>query len=140
MALEPVRYINIKGDEGVSYDGVSLGETMIRFDPMDVPTSRARIFRVSQGGGETNVACGLSYAFGFRTAVLTAFVDDNFGRNIENQLKEMGVDTSQIIWWNTRNTGGPYSTDDKGAVMNGINATYNGAGVLPSVMRQLLWL
>ena len=53
--------------------------------------------RVFQGGGETNVACGLAYTFGLRTAVITALVDDDIGKNIRNQLREAGVDLSQII-------------------------------------------
>ena len=52
-----------------------LGEVMLRLDPGDIPTDRAQSpLRVFQGGGETNVACGLAYTFGLRTAVLTALV------------------------------------------------------------------
>ncbi|HEX40730.1 MAG TPA: sugar kinase, partial [Phycisphaerales bacterium] len=102
-------------------------------DPRDVPTARVRdAIRVSQGGGETNIACGLAYTFGLRSAVLTALVDDPVGENIRNQMREAGVDTSRIIWWNTSSDGGPHSTDQKGTVCNGINFTYNGSGVLPS--------
>jgi 2-dehydro-3-deoxygluconokinase len=105
---------------------------MLRVDPFDVPTARARLFRVSQGGGETNVACGMAYTFGLRTAVLTALVDDTIGLNIRNQLREAGVDTSKIIWFNTQNDGSQYSTDQKGALMNGLNFTFNGKGIIPS--------
>jgi len=130
---EIVNYQSIKPANLCRYDGMSLGEVMLRLDPRDVPTARVRDnIRVSQGGGETNVACGLAYTFGLRTAVLTALVNDPIGENIRNQIREAGVDTSKIIWWNTDNDGGKHSTDKKGTVCNGINFTYNGAGVLPS--------
>ncbi|MCF6270444.1 MAG: sugar kinase [Melioribacteraceae bacterium] len=127
-----VKYNEIKSAESCKYDGMSLGEVMLRIDPYDVPTARARQLRVSQGGGETNVACGLSYTFGLRSTVLTALVDDNIGLNIRNQMREVGVDTSNIIWFNTNNDGSAHSTDQKGGLTNGINFTYNGKGVIPS--------
>lgn len=130
---EIVKYTNIGPADKCRYDNVSLGEVMLRLDPRDVPTARVRDnIRVSQGGGETNVACGLAYTFGLRTALLTALVDDPVGENIKNQLRELGIDISKIIWWNTKNDGTKYSTDGKGTVCNGINLTYNGRGVLPS--------
>jgi len=113
------------------YDAIALGEVMIRIDPMDVPTARARYAKIWHGGGETNVAEGLSSCFGFRTAVITALVDDGIGRNIENQMREAGVDTSLIIWFSTKGKG-KYSTDEKGTLMNGINFTFAGKGVIPS--------
>ncbi len=116
----------------VKYDLVSLGEVMMRFDPGDIPTARARNARIWHGGGETNVAEGAASAFGLRGAVVTALVDDGIGRNIEHQLKEAGVDTTNIIWFN--NTGkGQFCTDGKGTLHNGINFTWKGKGVLPSV-------
>ncbi len=117
---------------GDGFDAVALGEVMMRIDPGDVPTRRARFARIWHGGGETNVAEGLSACFGLRTAVITALVDDGIGRNIENQLREAGVDTSHIIWFDT---GGRsrFSTDAKGTLHNGINFTWSGKGVLPSV-------
>jgi 2-dehydro-3-deoxygluconokinase len=128
-----VDYQSIKPADKCRYDGVSLGEVMLRLDPRDVPTARVRDnIRISQGGGETNVSCGLAYTFGLRTAVLTALIDDPIGENIRNQMREAGVDTSRIIWWNTNSDGSKYSTDKKGTICNGINFTYKGSGVLPS--------
>lgn len=130
---EVVNYGSIKAADECSYDGMSLGEVMLRLDPREVPTARVRDnIRVSQGGGETNVACGLAYTFGLRTAVLTALVNDPLGENIRNQMREAGVDTSRIIWWNTDNDRSKHSTDKKGTICNGINFTYSGSGVLPS--------
>src|SRR3990172_3479566 len=127
-----VRYPEIKPAAGCRFDAVALGEVMLRFDPYDVPTARATQMRVFQGGGETNVACGLAHTFGLRAAVVTALVDDVVGQNIRNQLRTAGVDTSRIIWFDTKNDGTRFSTDQKGTLMNGINFTYVGKGVIPS--------
>ncbi|UCF96298.1 MAG: sugar kinase [Spirochaetaceae bacterium] len=128
-----ISYQEIKSQDRCRYDGISIGEVMLRIDPRDVPTARMRdSIRVFQGGGETNVACGLAYTFGLRSAVLTALVDDPIGENIRNQMREAGVDVSRILWWNTKNDGSRYSTNQKGGLHNGINFTYNGAGVIPS--------
>lgn len=115
------------------YDLVSLGEVLWRLDPRDVPLARVRdAVRVFQGGGETNVACGIAATFGLRSAVLTALVADDIGRNIAHQLAEIGVDTGRIVWWDTARSGGPRSTDAKGTVHNGMSVTFAGKGVLPS--------
>jgi len=124
--------LNIKPADGCRYDGVALGEIMLRFDPGDVPTARARQARIWHGGGECNVAEGLSYCFGLRTAVVTALVDDGVGRNIANQLREAGVDTDLVVWFSNDGKGA-FSTDAKGTLHNGINFTWRGKGVLPSV-------
>ena len=124
--------LNLKPPGECRYDEVSLGEVMMRIDPGDVPTARARTARIWHGGGETNVAEGLAYCFAMRTSVVTALVDDGIGRNIENQLREAGVDTSNIIWFEPGGKG-KFATDAKGTLHNGINFTFRGKGVLPSV-------
>ena len=124
--------LNLKPADQCKYDAISLGEVMMRLDPGDLPTRRARTLRVFHGGGETNVAEGLSACFGLRTAIVTALVDDQIGRNIELQLKEAGVDTKLIIWYKTGGEG-KFVTDGKGTLHNGINFTWAGKGVLPSV-------
>lgn len=136
------KFTEIKEVQTCKYDNISLGEVMLRLDPRDVTTARMQDnIRVFQGGGETNVSCGLSYTFGLRTTILTSLVDDPIGRNIENQLRSAGVDTTNIIWWDTegkdttytnKNNVKNYSTDSKGTIANGINFTYNGSGRLPS--------
>jgi len=132
MTSKTVTFHDIKPAQACLFDDVALGEVMLRFDPFDVPTALAREMRVFQGGGETNVACGLAHTFGLRAAVLTALVDDHLGANIRAQLRTAGVDTSKIIWFNTKNDGSRFSTDQKGTLMNGVNFTYAGKGVLPS--------
>lgn len=124
--------LKIKSAEACRYDGASLGEVMMRLDPGGIPTARARSARIWHGGGETNVAEGLAYCFGMRSAVITALVDDGIGRNIENQMREAGVDTSHIVWFSNKGSG-PFATDGKGTLHNGINFTWSGKGVLPSI-------
>jgi 2-dehydro-3-deoxygluconokinase len=124
--------LTLKSADETRYDAIAMGEVMMRIDPGQVPTARARNARIWHGGGETNVAEGLSYCFGLRTAVVTALVDDGIGRNIENQLREAGIDTSHIVWFNNGGKG-EFSTDGKGTLHNGINFTWAGKGVLPSV-------
>ena len=125
-------HLGIKSAEGVHYDAVALGEVMMRIDPGDLPLARARSARIWHGGGETNVAEGLSACFGMRAAVVTALVDDGVGRNIEIRLREAGVDTSLIVWFRTDGKG-RFSTDQKGTLHNGLSFTWAGKGVLPSV-------
>jgi 2-dehydro-3-deoxygluconokinase len=42
------------------------------------------------------------------------------------------VDVSKIVWFDTKSDGSRFSTDQKGTLMNGINFTYVGKGVIPS--------
>jgi len=121
----------IKRAGSCKYDLISLGEVMMRIAPGDVPMSRANAVRIWQGGGESNVAYGLSYCFGLETAVVTALVDDGVGQNIENQLRAAGIDTTEIVWFgSTRRC--KHKTDNKGTICNGIHFTWRGKGVLPS--------
>ncbi len=80
------------------WDLVSLGEVMLRLDPGDRRVSTARGFDVWEGGGEYNVARGLRRCFGLRTAVVTALVDNEVGRLIEDLMLQGGVDLSHIYW------------------------------------------
>ena len=132
MSQNVVKFNQIKSADTCRYDGLSLGEVMLRLDPFDVPTARSTQMRIFQGGGETNVACGLAHTFGLRSTVITALVEDEVGKNIRNQLRTAGVDTSNIVWFNTKNDGSKFSTDQKGTLSNGINFTYIGKGVIPS--------
>ena len=42
--------INLKPESDCRYDEISLGEVMLRIDPGDVPTRRARSGRLWHGG------------------------------------------------------------------------------------------
>jgi 2-dehydro-3-deoxygluconokinase len=103
------------------YDAVSLGEVMLRFDPGEGRIRTARSFRVWEGGGEYNVARGLSRCFGLRTAIVTALTDNDVGRLCEDLILTGGVDTSLIQW---------AAYDGIGrSVRNGLNFTERGFGV-----------
>jgi 2-dehydro-3-deoxygluconokinase len=107
------------------YDLVALGEVMLRLDPGDVRVRTARSFRVWEGGGEYNVARGLRRCFGLRTAVVTAFADNEVGRLLEDLLLQGGVDTALVRWV-------PYDGVGR-AVRNGLNFTERGYGVRGAV-------
>ena len=90
--------LRIRSATDCRYDAVALGEVMLRFDPGEGRIRTARTFNVWEGGGEYNVARGLSRTFGQRTAVATALVDNELGRLTENLILGGGVDTALITW------------------------------------------
>ena len=94
---------------------------MLRLDPGVGRIRNAREFRVWEGGGEYNVARGLRRCFGQRTAVVTAFADNEVGRLLEDFVLQGGVDTSLVRW---------VASDGIGrTVRNGLNFTERGFGV-----------
>lgn len=107
------------------FDVVALGEVMLRLDPGEGRIRNARSFRVWEGGGEYNVARGLRRCFGLRAAVVTALVDNEIGRLVEDCMLQGGVDTSHVIWRSFDGTGR--------ALRNGLNFTERGFGVRGAV-------
>ena len=103
------------------WDCVSLGEVMLRLDPGEDRISRARTFRAYEGGGEYNVARGLSRCFGLRTTIVTALVDNPIGHLIEDLLMAGGVDRSHMIWRTFDGVGRESR--------NGLNFTERGFGI-----------
>jgi 2-dehydro-3-deoxygluconokinase len=93
-----VSVLSVKPAGSCLWDAVSLGEVMIRLDPGDGRVRTARSFRVWEGGGEYNVARGLRRCFGLRTAVVTAIVDNEVGRLLEDLMLQGGVDLSHVKW------------------------------------------
>ena len=81
----------------------------------------AREFRVWEGGGEYNVARGLRRCFGLKTAVCTAFADNEVGRLLEDFILQGGVDMRHIRWV-------PFDGVGRN-VRNGLNFTERGYGV-----------
>ena len=78
-------------------------------------------FNVCEGGGEYNVIRGLRKCFGMKTAVITAFADNEMGKLMEDLILQGGVDTSLIKWM---------ETDGIGRVCrNGINFVERGFGI-----------
>ncbi|MCL1919679.1 MAG: sugar kinase [Kiritimatiellaeota bacterium] len=113
--------LKIKGPAECAFDAVSLGEVMLRLDPGDMRIRVARSFRVWEGGGEYNVARGLRKCFGLRTAVVTAFPENDVGRLAEDCVLQGGVDTSLVRWVPFDGTGA--------ASRVGLNFTERGFGV-----------
>src|ERR1044071_7560542 len=117
--------LNIKPAGSCKYDLIALGEIMLRLDPGEGRARCAREFKVWEGGGEYNVARGLRRCFGLRTAVATAFADNDVGRLIEDFILQGGVDTEFVKWT-------PF--DGVGRVVrNGLNFTERGFGVRGAV-------
>jgi 2-dehydro-3-deoxygluconokinase len=108
-----------------AFDQLSLGEVMLRLDPGEGRIRTTRQFQAWEGGGEYNVARGLRKCFGLKTAVCTAFVDNEVGHLIEDFILQGGVATDFIQW---RPDDGIGRT-----VRNGLNFTERGFGVRGAV-------
>src|SRR5712672_2994721 len=111
----------IKPAASCKYDLIALGEIMLRLDPGEGRVRTARKFKVWEGGGEYNVARGLRRCFGLKTAVCTAFAENDVGRLLEDFVLQGGVDTGFVKWV-------PYDGVGR-TVRNGLNFTERGFGV-----------
>ena len=117
--------MNLRPKEECQFDAVSLGEVMLRLDPGEGRIRTARSFRAWEGGGEYNVARGLSKCFKMNTGIITAFADNEVGMLMEDFINQGGVDTSLIKWM---------KTDGIGRICrNGINFTERGFGIRGAV-------
>ncbi len=117
--------LKIKSASECKYDQISLGEVMLRLDPGETRVRVAREFKVWEGGGEYNTSRGLRKCFGLRTAVCTAFVDNEVGHLVEDFIMQGGVATDFIKW-----------REDDGigrTVRNGLNFTERGFGIRGAV-------
>ncbi len=90
--------LNLRPSEQCRWDAASLGEIMLRLDPGDGRIRTTRQFTVWEGGGEYNVTRGLRRCFGLRTTVVTAIVDNEVGRLLEDLMLQGGVDLSHVKW------------------------------------------
>ena len=88
----------IKPRESCRWDAAALGEVMLRLDPAEGRIRTARQFQVWEGGGEYNVVRGLRRCFGQRTTVVTAIVENEVGRLLEDLMLQGGVDLSHVKW------------------------------------------
>ncbi len=117
--------LGLKPREECEWDALSLGEIMLRLDPGAGRIRTARQFTAWEGGGEYNVVRGLRKVFGLKTGVLTALVDNEVGRLVEDFVMQGGVDTSLINW---------VANDGVGRTSrNGLNFVERGFGVRGSV-------
>jgi 2-dehydro-3-deoxygluconokinase len=115
----------IKPRNQCGFDQVSLGEVMLRLDPGEGRIRTARHFQAWEGGGEYNVARGLRKCFGLKTALVSAFVDNEVGHLIEDFILQGGVNTDFVLW-----------REDDGigrTVRNGLNFTERGFGIRGAV-------
>ena len=115
----------LKPKDSCAFDAVALGEIMLRLDPGEGRIRTARSFQAWEGGGEYNVARGLRKCFGLRTAVVTAFVDNEVGHLIEDCIMQGGVATDFIRWRPDDGIGR--------SVRNGLNFTERGFGIRGAV-------
>jgi len=111
----------IKTKSECLWDEISLGEVMIRFDPVDERIRTTRTFRVWEGGGEYNVARGLKKCFGLSTAVITAIPDNDIGYLLLDLINQGAVDTRYIKYF-------PFDGIGRN-VRVGLNFTERGFGI-----------
>lgn len=117
--------LHIRSKSECAFDQISLGEVMLRLDPGEGRIRTARAFSAWEGGGEYNTSRGLRKCFGLKTAVCTAFVDNEVGRLVEDFIMQGGVATDFIRW-----------REDDGigrTVRNGLNFTERGFGIRGAV-------
>jgi 2-dehydro-3-deoxygluconokinase len=117
--------LSIKPAASCGFDQISLGEVMLRLDPGEGRIRTAREFRAWEGGGEYNTSRGLRKCFRLKTAVCTAFVDNEVGHLVEDFIMQGGVATDFIRW-----------REDDGigrTVRNGLNFTERGFGIRGAV-------
>jgi 2-dehydro-3-deoxygluconokinase len=113
--------LTLKPAADCQFDIVSLGEIMLRLDPGNGRIRTARSFDIWEGGGEYNVARGLSRCFGQRAAVVTAFARNEVGRLLESLVLAGGVHAGFIHWVQPDGAGRK--------VRNGLNFVERGFGV-----------
>jgi 2-dehydro-3-deoxygluconokinase len=117
--------VELRPAEECTYDAVALGEVMLRLDPGEGRIRTTRQFQAWEGGGEYNVVRGLRRVFGLPGAVVTALVDNEVGRLVEDFILTGGLDTRHIVWVPSDGVGR--------TVRNGLNFTERGFGMRGAV-------
>ena len=117
--------LGIKPRESCRWDAAALGEVMLRLDPAEGRIRTTRTFQVWEGGGEYNVVRGLRRCFGQRTTVVTAIVENEVGRLLEDLMLQGGVDLSHVKWV-------PFDGIGRAARI-GLNFTERGYGIRGAV-------
>jgi 2-dehydro-3-deoxygluconokinase len=78
------------------FDVVSVGETMAMLTPVDAqPVQGESLLRLTVGGAESNVVCGLA-SMGYRTAWVGRLGADPFADIVRARLGECGVDLDAV--------------------------------------------
>jgi 2-dehydro-3-deoxygluconokinase len=82
----------------MTYDVVTLGETMLRFTPPALRRLEQTLdFELHVGGSESNTSVGLA-RLGLKVAWLSRLTDNALGHIIARTITSHGVDTSQVVW------------------------------------------
>ena len=117
--------LKIRPASECTWDCVSLGEVMLRFDPGFGRVRNARQFQVWEGGGEYNVARAMKKCWGKRSSIVTALPINDLGWLAEDLIMQGGVDTSHIIWREFDGIGRNTRV--------GLNFTERGFGIRPAL-------
>ncbi|GMQ93513.1 MAG: sugar kinase [Acidimicrobiia bacterium] len=117
--------LDIRPADSCRWDGLALGEVMLRLDPEWGRVRTARTLRVCEGGGEYNVCRALRKCFGLRTAIVTAIVDNEIGHLLEDLVNTGAVDMSYVRWV-------PFDGLGRASRV-GLNFTEKGFGIRPAV-------
>jgi 2-dehydro-3-deoxygluconokinase len=79
-------------------DVVTFGEAMVRLAPPNFQRlEQTRSLDTHAGGAEMNVAVGVT-RFGLSSAWVSRLPKNGLGRFTENQARQFGVDTSNVVW------------------------------------------
>jgi 2-dehydro-3-deoxygluconokinase len=79
-------------------DVVTFGECMLRLSPPNFHRlEQATQLNVTVGGSELNVAAGVA-RLGMSAGWVSRLPENALGRMVRNKAREMGVDTSHILW------------------------------------------
>jgi 2-dehydro-3-deoxygluconokinase len=82
----------------MTYDVVTLGETMLRFTPPALRRLEQTLdFELHVGGSESNTSVGLA-RLGLKVAWLSRLTDNALGHIVARTIASHGVDTSQVVW------------------------------------------
>lgn len=78
------------------YDVVAIGELLIDFTPFGSSEEATLLYGMNPGGAPSNVVAFLA-KMGIRTALIGKVGDDQFGEYLINVMREMGVDTKNLV-------------------------------------------
>jgi 2-dehydro-3-deoxygluconokinase len=82
----------------MTYDVVTLGETMLRFTPPALRRlEQTHDFELHVGGSESNTSVGLA-RLGLKVAWLSRLTDNALGHIVARTIASHGADTSQVVW------------------------------------------
>lgn len=79
------------------YDVVALGELLIDFTENGISKQNNPVFEANPGGAPCNVLAMLS-KLGHKTSFIGKVGNDMFGRQLQNAIMEVGINTSGLRW------------------------------------------